>query len=295
MNKGLVAPCSSGYLLSLSDGSGWWMNGDENSVQWVDELAAIMELEKCSYNGSPRLIFLEMADEGDTDNRIDDAGWTSIDDTIVTIWHHNSIHDVICELRGGEGDDIKYIKMWTSLQPIYQESISRGGLPFHAGFAELEGKGVLFAAPGDTGKSTCCRRLPDYWKPLSDDEALVTLDKRNGYRAHPFPTWSDYLWKRGKNTWDVQYSVPLAGVFFLEQAETDEVIPLGAGEAAVLMSEAATQVCRKFWRGSDEETVRKFRKQVFNNACEIAGRAPAYRLRATLHGKFWEEIEKILA
>ncbi len=292
-----------GYRLSLGDGSSWWITGDEDRVPWVDELAAIMELKECKSNGSPRLIFSRLADENDVEdgakeiwNRHDlnDAGWVCYDDRLIRTWHHDSISDVIFEVRDDLNDTVKYVVMWSSLYPIYKRSMSGGGLPLHAGSAELDGRGILVAAPGDTGKSTCCRRLPDYWNPLADDEALVVLDARRKYQLHPFPTWSDYLWERAENTWNVQYSVPLSGIFFLEQSETDEVVPLGAGEAAVLISESAMQVCQKFWRRADIEDQRRFRSKIFSNACEIVARIPAYRLRASLHGRFWEEIENVL-
>jgi SynChlorMet cassette protein ScmC len=132
------------------------------------------------------------------------------------------------------------------------------------------------------------------WKPLCDDETLVVLDKQKKYRAHPFPTWSDYFWKRAENTWNVQYSVPLGGVFFLQQSETDEVVSLGEAEAAILMNESAIQVCQKFWRRLDRENLRKLRRELFNNASEMAKRIPAFILRVSLHGRFWEEMEKAL-
>ena len=308
MNTSLAVPYSSGYLLSLSDGSSWWIAADEDSVCWVDELAAIMQLKKCEPNGSPKIIFSKMAAEVDEKNttdetshiesrlwKRDDPGWTVYAANTIRIWFHNTIPDIICEVKSTDSHEIKYITMWNAIHPIYQRSLSNGGLPFHASFAELEGKGVLFAAPGDTGKTTCCRRLPDYWNPLSDDEVLVVPNGQKEYRAHPFPTWSDYLWKRSSNTWDVQYSVPLAAVFFLEQGETDEVIPLGAGEAAVHISESANQVYQKYWRSSSPEEKRKSRQQIFDNACEITKRVPTFRLRATLHGRFWEEVENALA
>jgi SynChlorMet cassette protein ScmC len=135
---------------------------------------------------------------------------------------------------------------------------------------------------------------PQPWKPLCDDETLVVLDRQKQYRAHPFPTWSDYLWERAENTWNVQYSVPVAAVFFLERAESDEVSSLGEGQAAVLMNESATQVCEKFWRRMDAEFQRQFRMALFDNACRMAMSVPAFRLRASLHCRFWEEMEKVI-
>lgn len=293
-----------GYGLSLSGGSSWWITGDKDNVRWINKLAVVMELDECASNGSSKLIFSKIGDTSDARGRViglvslelhpsaSGAGWVCYDHKTIRIWYHNSITDVICEVKNNEGDDTEYMNMWYALQPIYQRSICGGGLPLHAGLVEIEGRGVLLAAPGGTGKSTCCCRLPDYWKPLCDDEALVVLDKQKKYRAHPFPTWSDYLWKRAEKTWNVQYSVPLCGVFFLEQSETDEVVPVGEGQATVLINESAAQVCQKFWRGRDKEDQRKFRKRIFNNACEMAKTIPAFRLRVSLHGKFWEEMER---
>ncbi|MEK7400216.1 MAG: hypothetical protein AAB116_25000, partial [Candidatus Poribacteria bacterium] len=103
------------------------------------------------------------------------------------------------------------------------------------------------------------------------DETLVVLDSNKEYRAHPFPTWSDYLMKRASNTWDVQYSVPVSAIFFLERADNDEVTRLTASEASVLMMESASQVCvhtKTLYR--QQPDLAEFRKKLFNNACNLA-------------------------
>lgn len=296
-----------GYGLDLNGGNGWWITSSRGVSQWVRKLAAILGLDQCPPTGSPKLIFSAMGEAGEGIDEvcssvstpeyscIKDGEWVCEDKKFIRIWRHNSIADVICEINNDGDDMMEYINMCNSLQPIYQRSIRRcGGLPFHAALAELEGQGALLAAPGNTGKSTCYRRLPDYWKPMSDDEVLVVVDKQGRYQAHPFPTWSDYFWGHSENTWEVQYSVPLSGVFFLEQSEADEVVPVGEGEATILMNESTTQICRRFWRRMDVEVQRKFRRELFDNACKMAKYVPAFRLRASLHGRFWEEIEKAL-
>ncbi|MEE9604789.1 MAG: SynChlorMet cassette protein ScmC, partial [Candidatus Scalindua sp.] len=191
--------------------------------------------------------------------------------------------------------DLEIVNMLNSLHPIYQRVQDGGGLPLHAALLELDEKGILLAAPGDTGKSTSCRRLPDYWNPLCDDEALVVFDHENRYRAHPFPTWSEYLWKSSDKTWNVQHSVPLHAIFFLEQAESNEVFPLGEGKAAVSINQSATEVSRRLRRKLDDQTKRPLAKLQFDNACNMAKSIPSFTLRASLHGRFWEEMEKTLA
>jgi SynChlorMet cassette protein ScmC len=286
----------------LSDGSQWWLTGVKEYNQWIAKLAAIMELPKCALNSSSKLFFSNMGDIYDVRDRLNavalspltDAGWVCLDYKIFRIWRHNRFPDVICEIKNDDFYEREYLNMWFCLQPIYQRSIRKGGLPLHAGLAELEGRGILLVGPANMGKSTCCRRLPHYWKPLCDDEVLVVLDKSRKYQAHPLPTWSDYLCKRAQNTWNVQYSVPLYGVFFLEQSEGDEVVAVGEGQAAVLMAESATYVCEKFGRAMAREDQIQFRRELFNNASEIARTIPAFILRVSLHGRFWEEIEKVL-
>lgn len=295
------------YCLTLSDGSSWWLSGTHDHIGWVGKLATIMELKESRLNGSPKLIFYARGAPNSPaviattcvaaklSFRAINTGWSIDHPSSLHVWCADNIPDVICELNNNEGDKIQIINMWYSLLPIYQRSIFKGGLPLHAGLVELDGLGVLLIASSDKGKSTCCLRLPDYWKPLCDDEALIVLDKQKKYRVHPFPTWSDYLLKRAKNTWNVQYSVPLSGVFFLEQSETDELTPAGEGQAALLMSESSSQICHKFWRTLDIEDQRLFRNELFNNACDMAKHIPAYNLSVSRHGRFWEKIEQVLS
>ncbi|MFC1488550.1 SynChlorMet cassette protein ScmC [Thermodesulfobacteriota bacterium] len=298
-------PAHSAYTLSLSDGNSWCLTGDQHTCRFLDKFAAIMELKECPINGFPKIIL-----RSDNANKAlngliqmvppeyrvsgNRGGWSFYDLNTLRIWYHQHMADVLCEVKDIKYEEIEFISMWSALLPIYQRSIGKGGLPFHAGLAERDGRGFLLAAPGHTGKSTCCRRLPSSWRQLSDDETLVVLDQQKRYRAHPFPTWSDYLLKRSEKTWDVQYSVPLSGIFFLEQSETDHASLLGEGKAAVLITESAMQICNKFWTVFDKANQRLLSKGLFDNACEMAKQIPAYRLKVSLHGRFWEKIEQIL-
>jgi len=297
---------TNGYSLYLSDGSRWWLTGDEFNSRWVDKLATIMELHESASNGSPKLVFCKEGHLNGVAGNVTDAalsesrssaignGWYFYDHDTLRVWYHNEIPDVICEMNNNEGHEIQIVNMWNSLQPIYQESICRGGLSLHAGLAELDGRGYLLMGASDKGKSTCCRRLPDYWKSLCDDEALVVLDEHKKYRAHPFPTWSDHLWNREENTWNVQSSVALQGIFFLEQSEIDEVEPVGEGQASVHLSGSALQICQKFCMKLDGKGQRQFRTELFENACNLAKQIPAYCLRVSLHGRFWEKMEQVI-
>jgi len=169
-----------------------------------------------------------------------------------------------------------------------------GGLPFHACLAGHDGAGVLLAAPGGGGKSTCARRLPPPWKVLCDDETLIVRDPKGCYFVHPFPTWSNFFWRREERTWDVQKSLPLSAIFFIKKGKRDEVIPMGRAEAAARMYQAAQQVCLRNWRYFSAEEERQEKEKLFANACGLSKKIPGFTLHVSLKGQFWKEVEKVL-
>ena len=314
--------------MDLGNGLCWDISACDALGKWLDKLAYILRLEPAGIDNLAKIVFCKMGDFSrvrewyhaeyrDLNSGGDATGWFAYDNKWVRIWLNNAISDVICEIgnvNSGSLDceidngicildceidnvdscSLDIPNMCISLYPICQRVLEGGGLPVHAALLELDGQGIILAAAGGTGKSTSCRRLPDYWHPLCDDEALVAYEPESGYRAHPFPTWSEHLWKSSDKSWNVQHSVPLRALFFLEQAESDEVIPLGVGQAAVSLNQSATQISGKFWRILDDETKKQSAKFQFDNACNMAKSIPAFTLRASLHGRFWEEIEKTL-
>jgi SynChlorMet cassette protein ScmC len=293
-----------GYCLYLSNGNKWWITGDGNSIEYVDKFASIMRLKECLSDDLPKLVFSRVIDDQTIDvpklnSSIVRTTWSFHEYKFIHVWSNNNFHDVVCEFIENKTskekvEKNKYLAMWASLKPVYLRSMRMGGLPFHAALVECAGRGILLAAKGGGGKTTCCRRLPDQWKILCDDENLVVLSKDEVYRVHPFPTWSDYIMRRAKSTWDVQYSVPFSGIFFIEQSENDEVIPLSVGQASVQMTRSVTQVLGKLWNNLPREEQKATMRDIFNNAFEMAKVVPAFRLRVSLDGRFWEEIEKVL-
>ncbi len=176
---------------------------------------------------------------------------------------------------------------------IYRREQFFGGLPFHAGLIELDGNGILIAANGGIGKSTCCRRIPPPWRALGDDQSLIVRDNSGRYVVHPFPTWSEHLWKPSSKTWNVERYVNLSAIFFLERAEYDEVVPLERKRSLFMINEMAIQAAVVGIINMNKEEERLLRLRLFNNSCDLSRSVPAYILRASLHGQFWKEIEKV--
>ena len=295
-----------GYEFRLANGQGWYVSATSRLRGWADKLAAIMQLDSCEPNGYPKLIFIPKRSEKDScemtlggpgdslKEKLSTCGWKAQDISDMRLWSKTDSADVICEIGIGE-ETGEIVRMRHSLYPIYQRAQDLGGLPFHAGLVEREGKGVLLAAQRNTGKSTCCRRIPRPWQVLCDEETLIVRDNEKQYLGHPFPTWSDYLTKRSERTWDVRQHVPLAAILFLEKAKTDELISVGKEQAAVFIYQLAMQVCNRYWHELDRVKVRTFKKKLFDNACELARTIPAFKLRVSLKGRFWEQMEKALS
>lgn len=169
--------------------------------------------------------------------------------------------------------------------------VARGGALLHGALAEQHGRGVLLAAAGGTGKSTASARLPEPWRSHSDDTTLVVRDAEGGYRAHPWPTWSRFLWGGPGGQWAVHHSTPLRGAYFLRQAPHDEVTALGRGETAVRLGQAAEQALGICLRTLAPQEARALRRTLFDTMSAMAAVVPGHQLGLTLHGSFWELLE----
>jgi SynChlorMet cassette protein ScmC len=262
-----------------------------------------MRLKSSGLNHSPKIFFIY--NEGkklsqiitelkqNLNIRLPQKNWKATDFKPVCIREHSRVPDIICELQRSENPEINIIQMWQALYPIGLKVLNDGGLSFHAALIERKGKAVLLAGPGNIGKTTCCRRIPFPWKALCDDEALIVRDN-NGYCVHPFPTWSDYLFKRKKKTWDVQRHLPLEAIFFLRQGKKDKVTPLTPGYSSVLINECANQSTRKNYHHLNGRNKIIFKTKQFLNACALAKKIPCFILHVSLRGRFWEKMEKAL-
>ena len=292
--------------MRLANGQGWQIIATDGVESWVEKLAAIMNFDKFETNGDAKLILTCGTSDGkkgrdpicrfkpDIKANLPASGWEFRNLIWLQVWSHCDVPYVICEKGPEKTHELEILSMRTTLQPIYQRAQDSGGLPLHAGLVVRDGVGVLLAAQRNTGKSTCCRRIPTPWHALCDEEVLIVQDNQKRYSAHPFPTWSDYLEKRFDRTWNVQQDVPLAAIFFLEKAETDEAIAVGQGKSAVLVYRSATEVSYRNWLKLDREEMMPLRRKLFENACELAATVPVFKLRVHLNGRFWEEIETVL-
>jgi SynChlorMet cassette protein ScmC len=285
-----------GYSLELAGGQAWHFSSADDASSSVDKLAKAMGLSEGYVPGSTELFYTRsgLAAVIDGAGDLPESGWEPVKLNITQFWFHKETPHVICDI-GPEGSvDEEMIKLSLSLYPLYRSIVFASGAAVHAALVERDGGGVLLAGRGGMGKSTCGRRIPPPWRTLSDDTALIVRDNLSHYEVHPLPTWSNFFMGRPQKAWDVREHIILDGIFFLEQAKKDEALSIGAGEAAMRAYDAMFQAHIPFLRFIRAPYDAELKKQLFLNACEMAKAIPSFILRVDLHGRFWEELDKIL-
>jgi SynChlorMet cassette protein ScmC len=287
------------YELRLDDGTRWLLRPTAETEDWLGRFASILGVPAVSCDGGARTVTFRRSSGM---KRI--PGGHDMQAREQAVWDFSRIpgailegepagREVACFLPRAANDEMEIEGMRHVLLPLYLETLCRGGFPVHAALVERNGRGVLLAGRGGIGKSTCCSRLRAPWAGLADDLALVVRDASGEYRAHALPTWSA-LRAGSEGAWDVRRSVPLEAIFFLVQAVADGAVPAGRGEAAVACRRSAMEVIWSVGPFKLEGDTLNVARRVFENAAAFSLALPAYLLRVSLTGRFWEKIEGVL-
>jgi SynChlorMet cassette protein ScmC len=289
------------WSLKLADGQSWALVAGYGTTDWLEAAAHIMGMKRACSECEKRVTFLRRRSlleppPGSVEKEAIKAKdeWNIEWFEPVCFFSKKGSHHLICELMAKEGEISNILGLAQAFYPVRLQAQMLGGLPLHAALLECSGKGIVIAAPSGTGKSTCSRRVPRPWKVLCDDETLIVRDALGKYKAHPFPTWSEYIQGNSNRSWNVQQSVPLTGIFVLQQSEVDFIRPLGNGEIAPLIYHSARQTYQRNLSYLTAEKLNSAKKLLFNNACQMAKSIPAYVLGVSLTGKFWELIEEVM-
>lgn len=294
------------HVLELSDGQAWNLRASNGARSWLQEFARILSLPTGFRDGIPSIAFVRGAagsnwfgqpagpPETHRLSRLLSEGWHESNLTVLRLWSRPQGTDLVCELLNTTTRSLEILMMCESLQPIFDDVMHRGGIPLHAALVEHEGRGVLLAGSGGSGKSTCCRRLPSPWRVLCDDETLAIRCCGGGYTAHPLPTWNDMLVRELDHTWHVCTHVPLHSIVYVLQSEDESIVPMGPGEAATRICQSSEQACLRQMQSLSESQLRSWRRRMFENACDVAAAAPTFVLRASRLGEFWRQIEEVL-
>lgn len=261
--------------LALADGSQWTILGaDEPAALVLSDLGEVMHLGP---GASGRELYAAVCRD-----RVHDTQKPSRNDTVV------------CWLPPPLNRDLEVIQMERIAASIALESLPRGGLLLHGALAEYRGAGYMMAGPSGVGKSTASRRLPSPHRSLCDDRTLVVRDHAGQYWAHPWPTWS-LLHSGVSGSWPVEEAVPLHGIFFLSQSTFDGLQPADRTHATAMIMESAIDLTRTVTRLSEAGESPRLWEDHLAAAKALAAAVPVHSLQVSLHGRFWKEIEPVLA
>lgn len=275
--------------LTLADGSNWnIIPSDDRAYNVVLALARVMRLQ---YQD-------KTVKRCDTFRRlIVQVEGQKIDPTRLSKTGHSNVQDkdtIVCSIISEENDEMHTLPLVHLSMVICRDAQHRGGVLLHGALAERNGHGVILAGPGGRGKSSASQRLPHHWHSFCDDTTLVVRDNKGVYWAHPWPTWSTFMFNGSGGTWDVQHSVPLKGIFFLDQAHKDAFKPLGTAQNVCLLIASAEQASWLMPGHSEKNALRELRLQRFDNICNLAQTIPSFILHICPDGAFWQEIERAL-
>jgi len=177
---------------------------------------------------------------------------------------------------------------------IQNEIMPRGGLPAHSLLLEYKNKGILLVGGSGTGKTTASKRVRLPWKALSDDQAFI-VKKKGAFRAHPFVTISECLDIGLPVPRDLNYSIPLTSIFFLNRSDRDRVTGINRAKAVYEFYNAAVLLVKFYYKNfSTSPELKYLRTIIFSNACDIIQSIPSYKLEASLTGRFWETIQEVV-
>lgn len=292
------------YHLRLDDGMRWGFFAFPEARPWLEHFAKALGLEDGSVpcgrriaferieiaRGEPLLDALKRSHRGTLPAR----DWQVRALPGLALYEHAEVEDILCGLYSNRTLWGEIEQMQCALFPVFMESLLAGGLPIHGALVEAGGAGIILAGRSGTGKSTACRRLPPPWKVLGDDLCLVVRCPDGTFRAHPVPTWSLLGKGLGIAPGRTGYSVPLRAAFFLEQSKEDEAAPLKKFTAAKAFSLSALEVLRSQCPSFPREERDGVKRAFYDNAASLGLAVPAWRLRVSLTGRFWDRVEESL-
>lgn len=285
--------------VSLASGNIWCFTCCDKLKGWLDIFIYMASLDYgCRVNDYVnKFIFIEKKDSNKLPSHFVRGSFVEPCKNLYSrIWQHPSHKDIYVELNVDRIFEagMEIMTMFNVWKIIHKHYTDNGSTPFHAAFAELDNKGILITAPGSTGKTTSYHRLPNYWNKYADDLALVVKAGGDNYNVHPLPTWSDYVIREERTTFRVEHSVPLKGIFFLEQSNKDEVEEINQGIAVMEIFNSLKSNSERLLPRMDNQERQVTYRKLLDTSIDLAKTIPCYRLKATLHGEFWKEIEKVL-
>lgn len=153
---------------------------------------------------------------------------------------------------------------------------NRSGCYLHANGVSMDGKGYLFAGHSGTGKSTISMLLKDECEILCDDR-MILRKWEQGFFIHGH-------WAHGKLPLFSNQSAPLSGIFFLEKAKENRLIPVEKRMDIVLnlLGILVRPLASRDWW-----------KKMLVLVEDLAYTVPCYRLRFDKTGEIFDQLKAL--
>ncbi len=148
----------------------------------------------------------------------------------------------------GEGFSDGYLETLAVYRAIGERLPLFDGFIFHSAVIEVDGKAYAFAAKSGTGKSTHIR----HWKTAFGDRVSPVNGDKPIFRYMDGILYACGTPWAGKEGWQRNVCVPLAGICFLERGEADLITPL---DARVSLSKTLSQIYLPSDRSAAEKTL----------------------------------------
>lgn len=146
------------------------------------------------------------------------------------------------------------------------------GFLLHAATVVRDGRAYIFAGRSGAGKSTVASLSPE-GNVLTDEISLLRYS--NGcWQAHGTPFWGEFR-AAGSN-----HEFPIAGIYSLVQAGSDQVEPLSVKQAL-----RALLPCVLFFRSENDA-----HERLLMTLLSLIGEVPCHRLHFRRQAEFWKVI-----
>lgn len=266
----MICDCSGNLFFQIS-----FRNGDEflliptthDAEDVINQLASTMKLQK---GNTGKKIFVIIQEDETELNRYLFEG------------------HLLCILNTTK----KISQMVTLARFIALQTLDHGGILFHGALIEKDGNGIILTGPGTVGKSTAFYRLPPTWNPICDDTSLIVSDESGSIFAHPWPTWSNFIYNRDILSWDTQNPIKIKGIFILSQSSEDSISDLTYSEKFTYLIESLiyNHLGLAYCEYSLEKPNENFNKKL-NVIQSVVDKIPIHVLHISLTGTFWKELE----
>lgn len=171
---------------------------------------------------------------------------------------------------------------WGVVENVLRPLVARrlllaGGLLVHASAVDLDGRGLLFAAPSGGGKSTMAKMALRAGYPVLSDDMVAVERFGGGYEVVSLPFTGDLSRSEISGS-----RVALGALVSLEKGTSETVVPISRAEASALLARTAPYVNRDA----------RLTELLLQRAGEITASIATVRLVFRRDGDVWKELAR---